>query len=940
MNKKRLAALALSAVMATSTMSIPVYAADFSDGATAGTEVQVQSDFTSDAAGSANVEVQVAEPAEETVEAVGNPVDATTVNEATIKFYYNDLEKGTIVEYWLKSENPATDKPHTVVPEIDKDKSTPATCTDDEKIWLKATIGEKVYFSETWFKGESALGALGHDWKVQYDYESGVPSHNFDFEVKATYTCKICGSSYEDVVKVEPIMHTWSEEPVYVPDPNYANPNVKTDDDGYVVFNEKGEAVLIDNSKDGHYEARWYCTDKNCAAERREELDEGPAYKFKDEIEYAKTGVYAKIVNYDTDNIVSNLINGRKYYNPTQQLPLDEDDIELKDCRIGGWYEIAYFADQGTPGDDSDDTPLSKHETIKVEAHHYHVFTTAEFANETDAKQCTVSHDEDGNLVVKNNNCTREVTYNEVFHCEAAGCYGKAHEVKPGCEKFDCAETKYFDKVEKEAIPDGPHMIRQEVYNEIERLKNDRFASKLLTYAKLLRTIDWFDAQEDTKEYVKLSAAPDCEVGGTVTVSYICMLDKETVVKTQEVKLVADEHKKSAAVDENIVKPTCDKAGTYDSVIKCAYCGKELSREEKEIPRLTHTNEVKSDYDNFGYYTDDTATDTTAYLEFTGDKVVDTNGEALKNKVTAVDKWELPGSKGSEIFHYVGKYAKENGVYRDSFAVSVKVYTECAECGGHKVALNSQDDVTLKIVDVQKESANGRAGSITLEATYKIQTAGENKGKTIKEEITVPYFSTIEAYNGRLEEQPETPDEKLNGLHWDEDGECRYYVDGEFQKDFSGILEYEGKSFVLNNGVLCRTASGLNLIDDEWYYLTEGRIRTDVTQVVLYDDEWFYVTEGKLDTSVNDLVSYDGETFVYVDGRYAQEGNGLWIGEDGVWYFLSNGRVAKEHTGLAMYDNEWFYVVNGKLAVDFNGTVDFEGGTFKVVGGMVKEQVK
>ena len=934
MNKKRLAALALSAVMATSTMSIPVYAADFSDGATAGTEVQVQSDFTSDAAGSANVEVQVAEPAEETVEAVGDPVDATTVNEDSIQFYYNDLEKGTIVEYWLKSENPATDKPHTVVPEIDKDKSTPATCTDDEKIWLKATIGEKVYFSETWFKGESALGALGHDWKVQYDYESGVPSHNFDFEVKATYTCKICGSSYEDVVKVEPIMHTWSEEPVYVPDLDYTDPNVKTDDDGYVVFNEKGEAVLIDTSKDGHYEARWYCTDENCAAERKEELDEGPAYKAKDEIEYAKTGVYAKIVNYDTDNIVSNLINGRKYYNPTQQLPLDEDDIELKDCRIGGWYEIAYFADQGTPGDDSDDTPLSKHETIKVEAHHYHVFTTAEFANETDAKQCTVSHDEDGNLVVKNNNCTREVTYNEVFHCEAAGCYGKAHEVKPGCEKGGCAGTKYFDKVEKEAIPDGPHMIRQEVYNEIERLKNDRFASKLLTYAKLLRTIDRFDAEEDTKEYVKLSAAPDCEVGGTVTVSYICMLDKETVVKTQEVKLVADEHKKSAAVDENIVKPTCDKAGTYDSVIKCAYCGKELSREEKQIPRLTHTNEVKSQYDDYGLYVDDKVTDTAAYLRFDGDKVVDINGEALKDRTTAVTK-VVDGNVPSNTWSYAGKYAAAFGGFRDAFAVSVKVYTECAECGGHEIALNSQGDVTLKIVDVKQEAANGKAGSITLEATYK-----KANGEKITETCTVPYFSNIEAYNGRLEEQPETPDEKLNGLHWDEDGECRYYVDGEFQKDFSGILEYEGKSFVLNNGVLCRTASGLNLIDDEWYYLTEGRIRTDVTQVVMYDGEWFYVTEGKLDTTVDDLVSYDGETFVYVDGRYAQEGNGLWIGEDGVWYFLSNGRVAKEHTGLAMYDNEWFYVVNGKLAVDFNGTVDFEGGTFKVVGGMVKEQVK
>ena len=48
MNKKRLAALALSAVMAASTMSFPVYAADFSDGAT---ETAVQSvEVTEDAA--------------------------------------------------------------------------------------------------------------------------------------------------------------------------------------------------------------------------------------------------------------------------------------------------------------------------------------------------------------------------------------------------------------------------------------------------------------------------------------------------------------------------------------------------------------------------------------------------------------------------------------------------------------------------------------------------------------------------------------------------------------------------------------------------------------------------------------------------------------------------------------------------------------------------
>ena len=193
----------------------------------------------------------------------------------------------------------------------------------------------------------------------------------------------------------------------------------------------------------------------------------------------------------------------------------------------------------------------------------------------------------------------------------------------------------------------------------------------------------------------------------------------------------------------------------------------------------------------------------------------------------------------------------------------------------------------------------------------------------------------------KVAEKPDKPEKPLiNGLYQGSDGVWRYYVNSIFQKDFSGILEYEGNSFVLKEGVLCQDASGLNLIGDEWYYLTEGRIRTDVTQVVMYDGEWFYVSEGKLDTSVNGLVPYDGETFVFVDGRLAQEGNGLWVGEEGVWYFLSNGRVAKEHTGVAMYDNEWFYVVDGKIAVDYNGTVEYNGGTFKVVAGMLREQIK
>src|SRR5699024_12112316 len=96
MNKKRRAALALSAVMATSTMSFPVYAGDFSDGAT--TEAApAASAFTSD------VEAPTAEPTEEAAEAVGDTSESTGTNTGNIAakditFYYNEdgIKDGTV----------------------------------------------------------------------------------------------------------------------------------------------------------------------------------------------------------------------------------------------------------------------------------------------------------------------------------------------------------------------------------------------------------------------------------------------------------------------------------------------------------------------------------------------------------------------------------------------------------------------------------------------------------------------------------------------------------------------------------------------------------------------------------------------------------------------------------------------------------------------------
>lgn len=48
------------------------------------------------------------------------------------------------------------------------------------------------------------------------------------------------------------------------------------------------------------------------------------------------------------------------------------------------------------------------------------------------------------------------------------------------------------------------------------------------------------------------------------------------------------EHTAKTAVKENVVEATCETAGSYDSVVYCATCGEEISREEITVEALGH----------------------------------------------------------------------------------------------------------------------------------------------------------------------------------------------------------------------------------------------------------------------------------------------------------------------------------------------------------------
>ena len=380
-------------------------------------------------------------------------------------------------------------------------------------------------------------------------------------------------------------------------------------------------------------------------------------------------------------------------------------------------------------------------------------------------------------------------------------------------------------------------------------------------------------------------------------------------MKTITVKTQALGHAPQLPVEENVVPATCTSTGSFDAVIYCGRCNAELYRRPMITPRLKHTNEISVTASGVG--TDDHVTDLTAYIKLIGNKVVDHDGESL-TRVGETLKWSGYGGHG------VDDYKDEYGVYAD-------VFTNCDVCNDHEVEIFEYwKKVTVTVVDVQKQKESGEAGSITLKFEYTKQD-----GKVAEATTTVPYFSTIEAYMGRVEDIP------LNGLNKDKDGVYRYYVDGEFQSEFSGIVEYYGEEFFVANGVVATGANGLNMYDDVWYFLSKGQIARSYTGLAEYGGEWFYIVNGKLDTMVNGLVPYNGGMFVFAAGRLCKEVNGLWQDADGTWYFLALGQVATSYTGIATYGDGAFYVRNGKLATDMNTTITYEGKKYKVVDGAV-----
>ena len=326
-------------------------------------------------------------------------------------------------------------------------------------------------------------------------------------------------------------------------------------------------------------------------------------------------------------------------------------------------------------------------------------------------------------------------------------------------------------------------------------------------------------------------------------------------------------------------------------------------------------------------------------------RVTDEGEEALDN---VRYRWEYDSSclkiTDSEG-NVVGQYDDDEYIYTDASYGSTATFditkSDCPEAGYFDIRLVAQ---------VQDDEGNWRD---EWERYYWFSGHNEGDWETVEEETTEEVLverrfclDCGEQVDYRRTVKEKTSDPVIwddtgydtgtkDGLTLDADGIWRLYNSNVFQKDFTGIVEYDGGKFFVTDGVLCSEANGLNLYEDKWYFLAQGQIQTQYSGFALYDDNWFMIKDGMLDETANGLYPYNGGTFLFSTGKLRTDVNGLWMDFDGTWYFLANGQVQTQHTGVAMYDGAFFYIVGGKLASGYNGEIEYDGATFQVVAGQL-----
>ena len=206
----------------------------------------------------------------------------------------------------------------------------------------------------------------------------------------------------------------------------------------------------------------------------------------------------------------------------------------------------------------------------------------------------------------------------------------------------------------------------------------------------------------------------------------------------------------------------------------------------------------------------------------------------------------------------------------------------------------------------------------------------------IKEDGTWYYFVDNEVYEGDTILAQGTIDGKTGWFA---------ATDGKFNKSFTGIAKAtNGKWYFAKNGVLTRSFSGIaQATNGIWYYIKNGVIDRTFSGKIAQatNGKWYYVNKGKPTKTFTGKIAQttDGRWYYCTNGRPDVKFSGkLAYCTTGDWYYVTKGKIDRSYTGIAEATNgKLYYTKKGKLDRTFSGNASYNGKTYKVVNGVVKQ---
>ena len=815
MNKKRLAALALSAVMAAGTVSIPVNAADFSDGAA------VQE-------ATAEAETLTVDVVEEETPAAGEDLSLV---EGSIEW---DMDKATVT-YQAKDNTTGKTESRT----IDAKKvETKASCEVGAGFYLEASILGQTYTSATKETGDP----LGHNY-VKSEEVTKQPTCVDAGERTITTKCTNCGDVKDTKIEsIDAKGHIWKDEKItYEPVENTE------------VIN--GQIVLVETDEDGTYYEYRTATCSVCGEKVTNEKSELKTLKATSIVE--GTTKIVKCDNISDTRVVENA-------DPTAKDFPAVEDIILTDCSKAGSYDVEVRDTKGT---------LRDKYTVTVPAHHTLGTPTREYVDKNDEAKGYLSEgrwDADKEeLIVVNYTCLKDVEYNEVYTCLSPKCghQEKVKKVAAKSDKHTTIETSLETAIEN--LKDNDTVDYDKLLAEVNKLGKDGKYAKVvnvtatcdkngtadvelycqvcgekattisgvkvnkLGHKEAYKTENVVEAtcqKEGSYDSVKYCDRCGEEFSRTkVTVPKLQHTNNATTDKNAEVFIdfvgarVYGEYKAGQTVKANTIGKKGTDGGTLTANVftDCTACHNNKVWLSKDNPEVE--NAISFDIVSVTKETYDKYNTVTAFGTITVKATYTTSEGKVVTAETSVPYLSNPNADIADSAK-TGLMKDPDGVYR---------YYINGDFAEDYAGIAEYNDGEFFVANgLLCKDANGLN---LYDGTWYMLSGGQIQRN----------YTDLALY----------------------DGQWFYLTNGELDEEVNGLVNYDGGQFLVINGRLGYEVNGLwQNFDGDWYYLANGQVQNQYTGVAQYDGAFFYVVNGVLDSDYNGTVEYDGETFKVVNG--------------------------------------------------------------------------